>query len=120
MRVCRIALVCIGALLLAGCGREDRSDQAAEAKTPTLLADRTWANVMLISIDSLRPDHLHCYGYPKSTSPRIDQLASEGALFENVVSSSAWGLPAHAAMFTGLADSVHGCTDTETAPFVSG
>ncbi len=113
LHACRIVPLCVGALLLASCGREDQPDPAAEAKRPALLADKTWPNVVLISIDSLRPDHLHCYGYPKSTSPRIDQLAGEGALFENVISSSAWTLPAHATMFTGLADSVHGCTDTD-------
>ena len=66
-------------------------------------------NVILISIDSLRPDHLGCYGYGRDTSPRIDQLAREGALFETVVSSSSWTLPAHAALFTGLPDRAHGC-----------
>ncbi|MFQ5806637.1 MAG: sulfatase [Phycisphaerae bacterium] len=113
VRFRRIAPICVGALLLAGCGQEDRPDPAAEAKKPALLAVKTSANVALISIDSLRPDHLHCYGYPKKTSPHIDQLAREGALFENVISSTSWTLPAHACMFTGLADSVHGCTDAD-------
>lgn len=71
------------------------------------------ANVLLISIDTLRPDHLSCYRYMRKTSPRIDALAAEGALFENHISSTSWTLPAHAALFTSLADSVHGCTDTD-------
>ncbi|MGY8804601.1 MAG: sulfatase-like hydrolase/transferase, partial [bacterium] len=66
-------------------------------------------NVLLISIDTLRPDHLGAYGYERATSPRIDRLAAEGALFETAISSSSWTLPAHAALFTGLSDSVHGC-----------
>jgi arylsulfatase A-like enzyme len=70
-------------------------------------------NVLLISIDMLRPDHLSCYGYPRATSPNIDRLAAEGVLFENHISSSSWTLPAHAAMFTSLPDSLHGCTDTD-------
>jgi arylsulfatase A-like enzyme len=70
-------------------------------------------NVLLISIDMLRPDHLGCYGYARNTSPNIDKLASEGVVFENHVSSSSWTLPAHAAMFTSLPDSLHGCTDTD-------
>jgi arylsulfatase A-like enzyme len=70
-------------------------------------------NVLLISIDTLRPDHLGCYGYRRQTSPRIDRLAVEGVLFENHISSSSWTLPAHAALFTSLSDSVHGCTDTD-------
>lgn len=71
-------------------------------------------NVIIISVDMLRPDHLGCYGYSRPTSPNIDRLAADGALFENAVSSTSWTLPAHAALFTGLADSVHGCTDTDT------
>src|SRR5438093_11234608 len=68
-------------------------------------------NVILISIDSLRYDHLGCYGYGRDTSPNIDRVAREGALFETVVSSTSWTLPAHAALFTGLPDRVHGCLD---------
>ncbi len=68
-------------------------------------------NVLLVSIDTLRPDHLSCYGYARETSPGIDALARAGVLFESHVSSTSWTLPAHAAMFTGLSDSVHGCTD---------
>jgi len=68
-------------------------------------------NVILISIDSLRYDHLGCYGYGRNTSPNIDRTAREGALFETVVSSTSWTLPAHAALFTGLPDRVHGCLD---------
>ncbi len=70
-------------------------------------------NVLLISIDTLRPDHLGCYGYHRDTSPRIDRLAAESVLFENHISSTSWTLPAHAALFTSLPDSVHGCTDTD-------
>ena len=73
----------------------------------------TQPNILLISVDTLRPDHLHCYGYARDTSPNIDRLAAEGALFENVISSTSWTLPAHAALFTGLADTVHGCVDTD-------
>jgi len=92
------ALVPVVPLVLwAGCG-----DGAGSAR-----ADRP--NVILISIDSLRADHLGCYGYARPTSPSIDRLAAEGALFEHVMSSTSWTLPAHAAMFTGLPDSVHGC-----------
>ncbi|MBU0719369.1 MAG: sulfatase [Planctomycetes bacterium] len=70
-------------------------------------------NVILISVDTLRLDHLGCYGYGRDTSPFIDRLASEGVLFENHISSTSWTLPAHAALFTSLSDSVHGCTDAD-------
>jgi len=72
-------------------------------------------NVLLISIDTLRHDHLSCYGYERTTSPAIDRIAREGTLFERHISSSSWTLPAHAAIFTGLFDSGHGCTDVDKA-----
>lgn len=73
-------------------------------------------NVILVSIDSLRADHMGCYGYGRRTTPNVDALAREGVLFEQHVSSTSWTLPAHAGLFTSVPDSVHGCVDaTETA-----
>ena len=94
-------------LILCGCTRKD--DQAA-SKTSNR-ADDSRPNIVLISVDTLRADHLGCYGYQRNTSPHIDQLAAEGTLFENTISSTSWTLPAHCALFTGLADTVHGCLD---------
>jgi arylsulfatase A-like enzyme len=70
-------------------------------------------NIVLVSIDSLRQDHLGCYGYPKPTTPRIDAIASRGVLFETAISTTSWTLPAHAALFTGLYDSTHGVTSDQ-------
>ena len=64
--------------------------------------------MILISIDTLRPDHLGCYGYDAPTSPNIDALAREGTRFEQVHSSTTWTLPAHMSLLTGLPDSLHG------------
>jgi arylsulfatase A-like enzyme len=71
-------------------------------------------NVVLISIDTLRADHLSCYGYGRNTSPAIDELAKGGVLFENAVSSTTWTLPAHAAMFTSLPDAIHSVLTTSS------
>jgi len=59
-------------------------------------------NVILISIDTLRADHLGCYGYDKNTSPHIDSLASEGTLFLHPYSSSPWTLPSHVSIMSSL------------------
>jgi arylsulfatase A-like enzyme len=75
--------------------------------TPTSDAPQQPPNIVLVSIDSLRADHLGAYGYEKPTSPFIDRLAKEGIAFESAISSTSWTLPAHAALFTGLADSAH-------------
>ncbi len=69
-------------------------------------ADRP--NVVLISLDTLRADHLGCYGYDRDTSPNIDKFAEDGFLFEHAIASSSWTLPSHASVFTGLHPSVHG------------
>lgn len=66
--------------------------------------------IVLISIDTLRSDHLGVYGYPRPTSPRIDALAKQGVLFEDVTSPSPWTLPAHASLLTGLYPHRHGLT----------
>jgi arylsulfatase A-like enzyme len=102
-----IALAVFGLPVLFSCSPDDESNSRARPR-----ADESWPNVLLISVDMLRPDHLGCYHYPRSTSPSIDRLAEEGALFENAISSTSWTLPAHAALMTSLADSVHGCVDT--------
>ncbi|HOW27708.1 MAG TPA: sulfatase [Elusimicrobiota bacterium] len=47
-------------------------------------------NVILITLDALRADHLGCYGYPKETSPRMDALAKSGVIFKHCYSQSAW------------------------------
>lgn len=59
-------------------------------------------NVILISIDTLRADHLGCYGYERDTSPNIDSLASESALFLNTYAPSPWTLPSHVSILTSL------------------
>lgn len=64
-------------------------------------------NVILISIDALRPDHLSAYGYKKATSPNIDSLAREGVLFKNAIAQASWTLPSHMSLFTSLYPLVH-------------
>lgn len=65
-------------------------------------------NVLIISLDTLRADHLGCYGYPRDTSPNIDRLAAESIVFEECMAPSSWTLPSHATMFTGLPPALHG------------
>ncbi|MFC1573429.1 sulfatase-like hydrolase/transferase [Candidatus Eisenbacteria bacterium] len=58
-------------------------------------------SVLLITVDTLRPDRLSCYGWTKGKTPVIDELASTGVLFEKVVTPVPITLPAHAAILTG-------------------
>lgn len=57
--------------------------------------------VLYLDIDTLRPDHLGCYGYHRNTSPNLDRIASEGMRFENYYCSDAPCLPSRAALTTG-------------------
>jgi len=59
-------------------------------------------HVFLITIDTLRADHLSCYGYPRKTSPFLDQLAESSIQFMNAYAHSATTAPSHASMFTSL------------------
>jgi arylsulfatase A-like enzyme len=58
--------------------------------------------VVLVSVDTLRADHLGCYGYERETSPAVDALAKEGALFLNTYAPSPWTLPSHVSLLTSL------------------
>ena len=68
-------------------------------------------NVLLISIDTLRADHLSGYGFPRPTTPNIDAVAREGVLFKNVYTPVPMTLPAHASMLTGTLPPTHGLRD---------
>ncbi len=58
-------------------------------------------NLVLIVVDTLRPDHLHAYGYPRETAPAFTRLAAEGVLWDGV-SPTSWTKPAAASILTGL------------------
>ena len=65
-------------------------------------------NVVLISIDTCRADHLSCYGYKRKTTPHIDAVAREGVLFRQALSPVPITTPAHSSMLTGTYPPTHG------------
>ena len=69
--------------------------------------------IILISVDTLRRDHVSAYGYPKPTTPTIDGIAKRGVLVEDAVSVSSWTLPAHLTMLTSVLPGAHGGTSPE-------
>lgn len=96
----RIAVILISQamiLAVAACGRSE-----PEASPDDRLS------VVLVSIDTLRADHLSCYGYDRPTSPTIDRFATEGLLFEQCVNTGGGTLPVHLSMLTSLSPTVHG------------
>lgn len=64
-------------------------------------------SVLLISIDTLRRDHLGLYGYQRPTSPALDRFAREAVVFEHCFSPAPYTLPSHASLLTGLPPSRH-------------
>ena len=67
--------------------------------------------IVLISIDTLRRDHVGAYGYAPPTTPRLDGLARAGIVAEDAVSVSSWTLPSHLSMLSSVDPAVHGGTD---------
>lgn len=65
-------------------------------------SEKKGSPVILISLDTLRADHLGCYGYHRNTTPHTDSLSSQSALFSNVYATSPWTLPSHVSLLTSL------------------
>lgn len=65
-------------------------------------------NIVLIVIDTLRADHLGCYGYERNTSPSMDSVSENGIVFLNTRGQASWTLPAVSSIFTGLNSREHG------------
>jgi arylsulfatase A-like enzyme len=59
-------------------------------------------NVVFISVDTMRADHLGCYGYSRPTSPRMDALAADGVLFSQAIAPHVPTAPSHTTFYTGL------------------
>ncbi len=64
-------------------------------------------NVLVISIDTLRANHLGFHGYARATSPNLDALVARGTVFERAISTSPWTLPSYGTLFTGLEPTRH-------------
>jgi choline-sulfatase len=79
-----------------------------------LLPARTPPDILLITLDTTRPDHLGAYGDRRAQTPRLDRLAREGVLFERAVAAAPTTLPAHASLLTGLYPFAHGVRNNGT------
>ncbi len=100
-------------------GSDDENSNRGRIRTaplwgnPTLFAGKPkrtvdTPNMIVISLDTLRADHLGVYGYDRNTSPNIDRFAENAFVFEYCISPTSWTGPAHASLFTGLNPAVHG------------
>jgi choline-sulfatase len=81
-----------------------------------LLRPKGGPNVLLIVLDTARPDRFSLYGHDRPTTPNLDSLAVESTVFTNAYSTSSWTSPSHASLFTGTLPCIHGATqETEAA-----
>ncbi len=88
---------------------------ARPEKTLTEQIKKLWSehgvenpNVILFTLDTLRADHLACYGYPDVRTPYLDSMARRGVLFEQASTNSPLTLPAHCSILTGMYPTFHG------------
>lgn len=102
LRLARVILPSLVLLLCAGCGSE----------RPL----RGRHNILLLSIDTLRADHLGAYGYPRPTSPELDALAAQGVLFERPSAQAPSTLLSHTAIFTSQIPQHHGASHVRYLP----
>lgn len=99
-------------VLMTGCSSPDSGGQdSKKAAGASGAGGTTWSavarpstpyNLILISLDTTRPDRFSCYGFSKKTTPHMDRVAGEGVLFEKAFTSVPVTLPAHSIMMTGL------------------
>ncbi len=99
-----LPLLVLAAAVAAGC-------IPAEARPAEVGAEDQSPNIILIMIDTLRADHLGCYGYKRDTTPNLDEFAAEAVVFRNAISPSSWTSPAVASFFTAQYPHVMGYED---------
>jgi len=91
-------------------GQPEAADQdihPAQAAGPATRIDANY-NVLLVSIDTCRSDRLSCYGYKRPTTPNIDAVAKDGAMFKTAMTPVPLTTPAHSSMLTGTYPPTHG------------
>ena len=100
-----LALWVVTTLALA-CSPPPRTEPVAEA--PASVPGNGPANLLLLTLDTLRADHLGSYGYARPTSPTLDALARQATRFSDVTCSMPTTLPSHLTILTGLTPRQHG------------
>jgi arylsulfatase A-like enzyme len=99
LRSARAATVALALGLAAACSAGE--DVASEAPVPRATVPGRPLGAVVFLLDTVRADHLSCYGYERPTTPNIDELARTGVLFRQVASYSTWTLPSVAAVLAG-------------------
>lgn len=102
-----VALALVPLLLVTGAVGELPQETPA-ALPPPAAAPAARPNLLLVTMDTTRADHLGCYGYSRPTTPQIDAFAREAIVFENCYSALTHTTPSHTSIFTGVFPFEHG------------
>ncbi|HEX5069750.1 MAG TPA: sulfatase, partial [Vicinamibacterales bacterium] len=103
-------IVAAGAVLSFAGLRAREAWIARQVESRVMPGDGTRPNVLLLVLDTVRGDYLSSNGFPRPTTPALDQFAASGVQFAHAYSASSWTLPSHASLLTGLPVTGHGAT----------
>lgn len=78
--------------------------------------EKSKPNIIFLLVDTLRLDHLSCYGYKRKTTPFLNEFAKNSVKYTNFYSTSNWSLPAYSSLFTGKYPYQHGAVDWKLKP----
>ena len=121
MKIHLVMSIITGAALICGCvtinATPKYSSSSDDLNMPHVAPDNHKTilphprpNVILITISSLRADHVGLFGYHRDTTPRLDAFGRENILFTNAFAASGWMMPAYGSIFTSLYPHEHGAT----------
>jgi choline-sulfatase len=99
----RLFLAGLGSAALLSCGDGGSGELARSAE-----------NLLLVTFDTTRADHIGCYGYESASTPTLDGLASSGVLFERCIAPAPITLPSHSTLLTGFQPYTHGARNNGT------
>ena len=101
-----VAIIMASAMpFVSGCSTDDATD--------VLISQPPFKNVVIVVVDTLRPDRLGVFGYGRDTSPNIDSFAGEAVVFDRAFSVSPWTRTSVVSMFTSMYPVAHACQDTD-------
>ncbi len=95
------AVIAAACLALAACSGDRQAAEEPPAPWPRIAGDAEAPDVVLITVDTLRPDHLGLYGYPRPTSPNLDRWFADGAVFAPAYSTETHTAPSVVSILSG-------------------
>ncbi len=101
-----LAIASVSALMLTACFLLHQTPRGSSRRSSATLAANT-PNIILITLDTVRADHLSLFGYDRDTTPNLKRLADEATFYTNATAAGNMTLSSHASMFTGLYPSWH-------------